>query len=82
MPSRRVVTGRSREPRHRFAEELRLLRPARLLRGARGESLTRSASGWAGTTGGNRLEVAEGIPAVVPVPVRDGKAPARSARVR
>src|SRR5690349_6742191 len=26
MPSRRVITGRSQEPRRRFAEELRLLR--------------------------------------------------------
>ena len=26
MPPRRVVTGRSQEPRQRFAEELRLLR--------------------------------------------------------
>ncbi|MFJ2573433.1 helix-turn-helix domain-containing protein [Streptomyces halstedii] len=29
MPTRRAVTGRSREPRARFAEELRLLRTAR-----------------------------------------------------
>ncbi|MCX4794323.1 helix-turn-helix domain-containing protein [Streptomyces sp. NBC_01242] len=29
MPTRRAVTGRSREPRARFAEELRLLRAAR-----------------------------------------------------
>ncbi|MGC5345223.1 helix-turn-helix domain-containing protein [Streptomyces sp. DT171] len=29
MPTRRTVTGRSREPRARFAEELRLLRTAR-----------------------------------------------------
>lgn len=29
MPQRRVVTGRSQEPRQRFAEELRLLRAER-----------------------------------------------------
>jgi transcriptional regulator with XRE-family HTH domain len=29
MPTRRAVTGRSREPRARFAEELRLLRTQR-----------------------------------------------------
>ncbi|MEV8365369.1 helix-turn-helix domain-containing protein [Streptomyces niveus] len=42
MPTRRVVTGRSREPRARFAEELRLLRTAR------GESLRQLGErlGW------------------------------------
>ncbi|WP_329273583.1 helix-turn-helix domain-containing protein [Streptomyces sp. NBC_01451] len=42
MPSRRVITGRSQEPRRRFAEELRLLRAAR------GESLRQLAEtlGW------------------------------------
>jgi len=42
MPSRRVITGRSQEPRRRFAEELRLLRQER------GESLRQLAEalGW------------------------------------
>ncbi|MFE7930792.1 helix-turn-helix domain-containing protein [Streptomyces sp. NPDC057456] len=42
MPSRRVVTGRSQQPRKRFAEELRLLR------NARGETLRELAEqlGW------------------------------------
>ncbi|GGU92737.1 transcriptional regulator [Streptomyces albospinus] len=42
MPPRRVVTGRSQEPRRRFAEELRLLRRQR------GESLRQlgQALGW------------------------------------
>lgn len=42
MPSRRVITGRSQEPRRRFAEELRLLRAER------GESLRQLAEtlGW------------------------------------
>ncbi len=42
MPPRRVVTGRSQEPRQRFAEELRLLRRQR------GESLRQlgQALGW------------------------------------
>lgn len=42
MPTRRVVTGRSREPRARFAEELRSLRAAR------GESLRQLGErlGW------------------------------------
>ncbi|MFI6084154.1 helix-turn-helix domain-containing protein [Streptomyces sp. NPDC051217] len=42
MPTRRVVTGRSREPRARFAEELRSLRTAR------GESLRQLGErlGW------------------------------------
>ncbi|MGY1498962.1 helix-turn-helix domain-containing protein [Streptomyces sp. QTS52] len=42
MPSRRVITGRSQEPRRRFAEELRLLRVER------GESLRQLAEtlGW------------------------------------
>ncbi|MFJ8362239.1 helix-turn-helix domain-containing protein [Streptomyces sp. NPDC093984] len=42
MPPRRVITGRSQEPRRRFAEELRLLRTAR------GESLRDLAKvvGW------------------------------------
>lgn len=42
MPARRVVTGRSQEPRKRFAEELRLLRTSR------GESLRKLGDtlGW------------------------------------
>ncbi|OIK01123.1 helix-turn-helix domain-containing protein [Streptomyces colonosanans] len=42
MPPRRVITGRSQEPRRRFAEELRLLRTAR------GESLRKLGEvlGW------------------------------------
>ncbi len=42
MPPRRVITGRSQEPRRRFAEELRLLR---LERGVRMRGLTK-AVGW------------------------------------
>ncbi|MEU5633831.1 helix-turn-helix domain-containing protein [Streptomyces rishiriensis] len=46
MPARRVVTGRSQQPRKRFAEELRLLR------NARGESLRELSErlGWDAST--------------------------------
>ncbi|MGW1268214.1 helix-turn-helix domain-containing protein [Streptomyces sp. NPDC002491] len=46
MPARRVVTGRSQQPRKRFAEELRLLRTGR------GESLRELAErlGWDAST--------------------------------
>ncbi|MDQ0959631.1 transcriptional regulator with XRE-family HTH domain [Streptomyces sp. B4I13] len=46
MPARRVVTGRSQQPRKRFAEELRLLR------NGRGESLRELAErlGWDAST--------------------------------
>ncbi|MEH0470131.1 helix-turn-helix transcriptional regulator [Streptomyces sp. B21-097] len=48
MPARRVVTGRSQEPRRRFAEELRLLRAAR------GDSLRQleEVLGWTASTFG------------------------------
>ncbi|WP_405627791.1 helix-turn-helix domain-containing protein [Streptomyces sp. NBC_00016] len=56
MPSRRVVTGRSQEPRRRFAEELRLLR------GARGESLRQVGErlGWDPSTFG-KMESGESL---------------------
>ncbi|MEU5121078.1 helix-turn-helix domain-containing protein [Streptomyces asoensis] len=56
MPSRRAVTGRSQEPRRRFAEELRLLR------GARGESLRRLGErlGWDPSTFG-KMESGESL---------------------
>ncbi|MCQ9130587.1 helix-turn-helix domain-containing protein [Streptomyces hilarionis] len=48
MPARRVVTGRSQEPRRRFAEELRLLRAAK------GDSLRQleEVLGWTASTFG------------------------------
>ncbi|MFC4504831.1 MULTISPECIES: helix-turn-helix domain-containing protein [Streptomyces] len=48
MPARRVVTGRSQEPRRRFAEELRLLRAGR------GDSLRQleEVLGWTASTFG------------------------------
>lgn len=56
MPSRRVVTGRSQEPRRPFAEELRLLR------GARGESLRQVGErlGWDPSTFG-KMESGESL---------------------
>ncbi|GGQ47149.1 helix-turn-helix domain-containing protein [Streptomyces asoensis] len=48
MPSRRVITGRSQEPRRRFAEELRLLRTDK------GDSLRQleAVLGWSASTFG------------------------------
>ncbi|MFI5821094.1 helix-turn-helix domain-containing protein [Streptomyces rishiriensis] len=48
MPARRMVTGRSQEPRRRFAEELRLLRAAK------GDSLRQleEVLGWTASTFG------------------------------
>lgn len=48
MPSRRVITGRSQEPRRRFAEELRLLRTEK------GDSLRQLevVLGWSASTFG------------------------------
>ncbi|MFI9564136.1 helix-turn-helix domain-containing protein [Streptomyces rishiriensis] len=65
MPARRVVTGRSQEPRRRFAEELRLLRAAK------GDSLRQleEVLGWTASTfgkmeGGQSLGSPEAVEAL------------------